>query len=56
MWDITEGLSDTFSDIDELAQRCRFRDCRHETEPGCAVREAISGGKLDERRIVLKEI
>ena len=50
MWDITEGLNDTFSDIDSLAQRCRFRDCRHETEPGCAVLAAISGGELDESR------
>lgn len=50
MWDVTEGLSDTFSDIDALAQRCRFRDCRHETEPGCAVRAAISAGELDESR------
>lgn len=50
MWDVTEGLGDAFSDIEELAQQCRFRDCRHENEPGCAVREAIKNGTLDESR------
>ena len=50
MWDVTEGLGDAFSDIEELSQRCRFRDCRHENEPGCAVREAIENGALDESR------
>ena len=50
MWDVTEGLSDAFADIEELAQRCRFRDCRHESEPGCAVREAIESGALSASR------
>ena len=50
MWNITEGLNNTFSDIDVLAQRCRFRDCKHETEPGCAILAAISSGELDESR------
>ena len=50
MWDVTEGLADAFADIEALADRCRFRDCRHETEPGCAVREAIRNGELDESR------
>lgn len=50
MWDITEGLNDAFSDIEAFANRCRFRDCRHETEPGCAVRAAIESGELDEIR------
>ena len=50
MWDVTEGLGNAFSDIEELAQHCRFRDCRHENEPGCAVREAIENGTLDESR------
>jgi ribosome biogenesis GTPase len=40
-----------FDDVDALAQQCRFRDCRHEAEPGCAVREALQGGKLDPRRL-----
>lgn len=50
MWDVTEGLGDAFADIEELAQRCRFRDCRHESEPGCAVRQAIESGALSESR------
>ena len=51
MWDVTEGLGQAFTDIETLAQQCRFRDCRHENEPGCAVREAIEKGELDERRL-----
>jgi len=44
-------LDRTFSDIEELAQNCRFKDCRHEEEPGCAVREAIEQDRLDEKRL-----
>ncbi len=51
MWDVSEGLEEAFSDVEALAQCCRFRDCRHETEPGCAVQEAIRSGELDERRL-----
>lgn len=43
-------LSKSFADIDELVTRCRFNDCTHVAEPGCAVLEAIASGKLDERR------
>ena len=50
MWDVSEGLGDAFSDIEELAEKCRFRDCRHESEPGCAVRRAIESGELSESR------
>lgn len=42
-----EGLEKTFEDIHDLAQQCRFNDCRHENEPGCAVRAAIESGALD---------
>ena len=45
------GLDATFADIDELAAACRFRDCRHEREPGCAVRGAIADGSLDPARL-----
>ena len=48
-----EGIDDTFSDILALAERCRFRDCRHETEPGCAVKAAITRGQLREGRLAL---
>ena len=43
LWDADDGLSLAFADIEELAARCKFRDCSHRTEPGCAVRAAISG-------------
>jgi ribosome biogenesis GTPase len=39
-----------FADIEALTTQCRFRDCRHEAEPGCAVRAAIAAGTLDEGR------
>ncbi len=45
------GVDETFTDIDELAQSCRFRDCRHEGEPGCAVTAAIESGELDAARL-----
>ncbi|AWB43501.1 ribosome small subunit-dependent GTPase A [Paenibacillus sp. CAA11] len=52
LWDGgNDGLSGTFADIEELAARCRFRDCRHEREQGCAVREAIEAGELEPSRL-----
>lgn len=50
LWSATEGLQETFADIEELAQQCRFRDCQHTTEPGCAVQEAIEQGRFDPAR------
>ncbi|WP_330959528.1 ribosome small subunit-dependent GTPase A [Photobacterium sp. 53610] len=49
--DCSEGLSVTFNDIEALAETCRFSDCSHRQEPGCAVQEAIDNGDLDERRL-----
>jgi ribosome biogenesis GTPase / thiamine phosphate phosphatase len=46
-----QAIATTFPDIDELADHCRFRDCGHETEPGCAVLAAVDEGELDERRL-----
>lgn len=46
-----DGLDATFSDIIELAQQCRFTDCAHRREPGCAVLEAVASGRLDHERI-----
>ena len=46
------GMDTTFSDIEELAQYCRFRDCRHEKETGCAVQETVRDGRLPERRLL----
>lgn len=45
------GIADTFPDILERADRCRFSDCRHEQEPGCAVRAAVSSGVLSSSRL-----
>ncbi len=50
MWGGEEGLQDTFEDIQALAQKCRFRDCRHLAEPDCTVRQALESGALEERR------
>ena len=47
---LDQGLSGVFDDIASFATRCRFADCGHEAEPGCAVRDAIEAGELDERR------
>ncbi len=46
----TGNLSKTFEDIEEIADRCRFSDCSHQAEPGCAIREAIENGVLSQRR------
>jgi ribosome biogenesis GTPase len=51
LWDADAGLGATFSDIYVLAGACRFRDCRHETEPGCAVRVAVDAGQLSAERL-----
>lgn len=51
MWEGQESLDDgAFSDIDELAAQCRFADCKHEGEPGCAVRAALEDGSLSPQR------
>src|SRR3546814_12740314 len=42
-----EDVAESFNDIEALAEQCRFRDCRHAKEPGCAVRAAIDAGELD---------
>lgn len=50
LWDAGEGLEQTFADIVELAAQCRFRDCTHASEPGCAVQAALADGSLDAAR------
>lgn len=45
-----DGLTRAFSDVTRLMEQCRFRDCTHRTEPGCAVREALEAGTLSVRR------
>lgn len=49
--DCEDGVAAVFADIEELASRCRFSDCEHRSEPGCAVREAIASDELDPRRL-----
>ncbi|GAA2428855.1 ribosome small subunit-dependent GTPase A [Streptomyces pulveraceus] len=51
LWDAEAGVGQVFSEIEELAGQCRFHDCLHETEPGCAVLAAIEDGSLHERRL-----
>lgn len=55
MSEVEEGLTETFSDVIDLASQCRFHNCRHKTEPGCAVKEAIQKGILSEERLKLYE-
>jgi ribosome biogenesis GTPase len=49
--DADDGLERTFADVEELATRCRFNDCGHRTEPGCAVLAAVSSGAITQRRL-----
>lgn len=49
-WVDGDGLQQAFADVERLALNCRFRDCRHEDEPGCAVRRAMEEGELEPRR------
>lgn len=50
LWEADAGIGAAFADIEEVAERCRFRDCGHEDEPGCAVRAAVESGELSEER------
>lgn len=51
LWDADTGLGTAFSDVEELAASCRFRDCSHVDEPGCAVLAAVAAGNLAEARL-----
>ncbi|HJR46003.1 MAG TPA: ribosome small subunit-dependent GTPase A [Actinomycetota bacterium] len=51
LWEASDGLSGSFQDIAELAAGCRFRDCTHGREPGCAVRAAVEAGTLPVERL-----
>jgi ribosome biogenesis GTPase len=50
LWDAEEGVEATFDDIEEIAAQCRFSDCQHQSEPHCAVRQALENGTLDQKR------
>ena len=49
--DVDAALASVFDDIETMASKCRFSDCHHESEPGCAVRKAIENGDIEERRL-----
>lgn len=51
MWNSEESVSENFMDIEQLALQCRFRDCSHRTEPGCAVLKSVEDGTLDSGRL-----
>ncbi|HET6971676.1 MAG TPA: ribosome small subunit-dependent GTPase A [Phenylobacterium sp.] len=51
LWDAEAGVSATFEDVEALAGQCRFADCRHQGEPGCAVQAALASGELAEERL-----
>ncbi|MET7431437.1 ribosome small subunit-dependent GTPase A [Streptomyces flaveolus] len=51
LFDAETGVGQVFTEIEELAGRCRFHDCAHESEPGCAVRSAVENGELPQRRL-----
>ena len=51
LWLDREAVNTVFPEIDEAAQGCRYGDCRHEAEPGCAVHEAVEDGTIDPRRL-----
>ena len=50
MWDVSDGMGNAFADVERFLGRCKFTDCRHETEPGCAVKAAIDSGELTLQR------
>jgi ribosome biogenesis GTPase / thiamine phosphate phosphatase len=56
LWEGDEALAAVFEDIQALAEQCRFRDCRHDTEPGCAVRDAVEPERLRSYRKLKREL
>jgi ribosome biogenesis GTPase / thiamine phosphate phosphatase len=51
LWDVNEGVKETFSDLEDLGTECRFPDCQHDREPGCAVLAAVEEGRLPTERL-----
>ncbi len=51
LWQVNEGLESAFDDIEQIATECRYRDCAHKSEPGCAVRRAVDTGLLPHGRV-----
>jgi ribosome biogenesis GTPase len=55
LWDAEEGVASAFEDVEEIERRCRFPDCRHDREPGCAIRAALADGSLDPSRLASRQ-
>jgi ribosome biogenesis GTPase / thiamine phosphate phosphatase len=51
LWEAGEGISEVYSDLEELSLECKFSDCKHESEPGCAIQKAIEEGIITEERL-----
>lgn len=51
LWDADQGIGQAFRDIETIAEQCRFRDCKHADEPGCAVLAAVENGQLAQSRL-----
>lgn len=51
LWEADAGIDTAFAEISQLAEQCRFRDCKHQQEPGCAVRAAVEAGEIPEARL-----
>lgn len=51
LWDARHGIAAAFADVEAIAEQCRFRDCAHKDEPGCAVRDAVDSGVLAHARV-----
>ncbi len=51
LWNAEAGIETAFADIEEIARDCRFRDCKHESEPGCAVQDAVGRGEVSPSRL-----
>ena len=50
MWDVSVGIGEAFDDVEEFLGKCKFSDCMYQTEPGCAIKDAISNGILSRER------
>ncbi|HEV3101094.1 MAG TPA: ribosome small subunit-dependent GTPase A [Candidatus Dormibacteraeota bacterium] len=51
LWKGEDALASLFDDVEEIARRCRFNDCQHDSEPGCAIKAALAGGELSPARL-----
>ncbi|MDE5865434.1 MAG: ribosome small subunit-dependent GTPase A, partial [Lachnospiraceae bacterium] len=50
MWDVSNGLGEAFTDVEQFLGKCKFSDCKHQTEPGCAIKGAIADSQLSRER------